>query len=146
MHGQFETGINPHQDIPENKFAVSSDSYAHEGFVADSVAKRVFWIHVDMPQCTNHSLVDLDATVRTFQYATRRVRNVAAFADRRMNAQLELLGHRDLDLRVFARGPKDADPFNATFRSDNRQLLLAGVLARLRKVGVFSELMSLAEQ
>ena len=63
-----------------------------------------------------------------------------------MNAQLELLGHRDLDLRVFARRPKDADALDATFRSDNRQLLLAGVLAGLREVGVFGELMPLAEQ
>ena len=63
-----------------------------------------------------------------------------------MNAQLELLGHRDLDLRVFARGPKDADALNTTFWSDNRQLLLARVLAGLRKVRVFGELMSLAEQ
>ena len=84
-----------------------------------------------MPQCANHSAIDLDAAVRTFQHATGRVRDVAAFADRRMNAQLELLGHRDLDLRVFARGPKDADALNATFRSDNRQLLLTGVLAGL---------------
>src|SRR6478672_8106911 len=101
---------------------------------------------MNMPQCANHSPVDWDAAAWTFQYATGRIGDVAAFADRRMNAQLELLGHCDLDLRVFARGPKDADTLNATFRSNNRQLLLAGVLAGLRKIGVFRELMSLAEQ
>ena len=63
-----------------------------------------------------------------------------------MHAELELLGHRDLDLRIFARRPKDADALDAAFRSDDRELLLAGILAGLRKVGVFRELMPLAEQ
>ena len=63
-----------------------------------------------------------------------------------MHAELELLGHRDLDLRVFARRPEHADALNATFRSDDGELFLAGILTGLRKVGVFGELMSLAEQ
>ena len=63
-----------------------------------------------------------------------------------MNAELELLGHRDLDLRVLSGRPENADALDAALRSDNRQLFLAGILAGLRKVGVFGELMSLAEQ
>jgi len=86
---------------------------------------------MNMAQCANHSPVDWDVAGWTFQYATGRVCNVTAFADRRMNAQLELLGHRDLDLRVFARGPKDADALNATFRSDDRELFLTSILTGL---------------
>ena len=101
---------------------------------------------MNVPQGANDSAVDLDAAGRAFERATGRVRDVAAFADGRMNAELELLGHGDLDLRVFARGPKHADALDAAFRPDNRQLFLAGILARLRKVGMLGELMSLAEQ
>jgi len=74
---------------------------------------------------------------RTFEGATGRVGNVAALAHRRMHPQLELLGHRDFDLRVFARGSEHANAFNSTFRSNDSELLLAGVLAGLREVGVF---------
>ncbi len=81
-----------------------------------------------------------------FERAAGRVRDVAALADGRMHAELELLGHRDLDLRVFARRPEHAHALDAAFRPDDGELFLAGVLAGLRKVGVFGELMSLAEQ
>ena len=76
-------------------------------------------------------MIDLNAAFRTLQYTTGRIRNVAAFADRRMNAKLELFSHRDLDLRVFARRAKDANTFNATFRPHDRELFLASVLTRL---------------
>ena len=64
----------------------------------------------------------------------------------RMHAELELLGHRDLDLRVFPRRPEHAHALDAAFRPDDGELLLAGILAGLRKVGVFRELVALAEQ
>ena len=54
----------------------------------------------------------------------------------RMHAELELLGHRDLDLRVFPRRPEHAHALDAALRPDERELLLAGILARLRQVGV----------
>ncbi len=62
----------------------------------------------------------MNAAGRTLEYATGRVSNVAAFAYRRMNAELELLGHRDLDLCVFARGPEDTHALDTAFRSNNR--------------------------
>ena len=62
------------------------------------------------------------------------------------DAELELLGHRDLDLRVLARRPEHAHALDAALRPDDGELLLAGVLAGLRKVGVLGELMALAEQ
>ena len=64
----------------------------------------------------------------------------------RMHAELELLGHRDLDLRVFARRPEHAHALDPALRPDDGELLLAGILAGLREVGVLRELMPLAEQ
>src|SRR5262249_14940912 len=63
-----------------------------------------------------------------------------------MDAELELLGHRDLDLRVLSRRPEDADALDAALRPDNRQLLPARILPRLRQVGVLGKLMPLPEQ
>ena len=123
VHGEFEARIHPHQHVAENKFAVAGDAHAHEGFVADAVTKSVLRAHVNMPQRANDSAIDLHAAGRTFERAAGRVRDVAALADGRMNAELELLGHRDLDLRVFARGPEHADALDATFRSDDRRVV-----------------------
>ena len=63
-----------------------------------------------------------------------------------MDADFELFGHGNLDLRVFARRAKDADAFDPAFRTDDRKLFFAGVLAGLGKVGMFGELMAFAEQ
>src|SRR5262249_825992 len=63
-----------------------------------------------------------------------------------MNTELELFGHRNLDLRVFARRSKNADALNATFRSDDRELFLTGILTGLREIGAFREFMSFAKQ
>ena len=101
---------------------------------------------MNMPQRANNSAVDRHAASRTFKNAARSICNVAAFTDRRMNAELELLGHRDLDLRVFACRAQDANALNATFRSNNSELLFTGILTGLRKIGVLGESMSLAEQ
>ena len=101
---------------------------------------------MNMSQRANNSAVDLDAAGWTLENAAGRICNITAFADGWINAEFELLGHRDLDLRVFARGSKNADALHATFRSDDRELFLTGILAWLREVGVFGELMSLAEQ
>src|SRR4029077_2514862 len=101
---------------------------------------------MNMPQRTNNSAVDRHAASWTFKNAAWSIRNVAAFTDRRMNAEFELLGHRDLHLRVFAHRSKDANAVNATFWSNNSKLLLTGILTGLRKIGVLGELMSLAEQ
>ena len=48
-----------------------------------------------------------------------------------MNAQLELFGHRDLDLRVFAGGAQHADAFDSALGAGDGQLFLAGILAGL---------------
>src|SRR5262249_55782946 len=136
----------PHEHVAENKLAISRNAHAHERFIADSVTERIFRTHVNVPQRANNSAVDWDVPVRALQYATGRIGDVAAFAYWRMNAELELLGHRDLDLRVFARGSENTHAFDATFRSDDRELLFASILTGLRKIRVFGELMSLAEQ
>ena len=72
-----------------------------------------------------------DAARRAFERAARRAFDVTRFPDRRMNAELELLGHRDLNLRGFAGRAKHAHAFDAAFWADDGELFLAGVLAGL---------------
>src|SRR4029453_15323999 len=127
--------IHAHQHVSENEFTVATEPHTHERFIADSITKRVFRAHVNVSQRADHTAIDLNAAFRTFQYATGRVRNVAAFADGRRNAELELFGHRNLNLSVFARGSKNTDALNAAFRSNDRELFLAGVLTGLRQIG-----------
>src|SRR5690242_18353317 len=85
-------------------------------------------------------------TGRAFKRATGSVRDIATLANRRMDAELELLGHRDLNLRIFARGTENPDALDSTFWSDDGQLFLAGVLAGLGEIGVFRELVAWTEE
>ena len=129
-------GSTPHEHVAEDQFAVAGDAHAHDRFVAHAVAERVLGRHVDVAQGADDAAVQLHAAGRAFERAAGRVRDVAALADRRMNAELELFGHRDLDLRELARRAEHADAFDAALRPDDGELLLAGILAGLRKVGV----------
>ena len=63
-----------------------------------------------------------------------------------MHPELVLLGHRNLDLRVFARRPEHSDAFDAALGADDGELFLAGVLPRLRKISVPGQLVPLAEE
>src|SRR5262245_36984614 len=146
MHREFESWVHAHQHVSENELAVAANPYTHKRFIADAITKRVFGTHVNVPQCADHAAIDLDAALRTLQYATGRIRDVAALADGRSNAELELLSHCDLDLSVFARGSEDTDPLDTAFRSNNRELFLTGILTGLGEISVFRELMSFAEQ
>src|SRR4029453_16444243 len=78
--------------------------------------------------------------------ATGRVGDVAALTHRRGDAPPELLGSFDFDFWVLGGRAKHSNALNATLRSDNRELLLAGKLPGLREVGVPDELVPLAEQ
>jgi hypothetical protein len=49
-------------------------------------------------------------------------------------------------LGVFARRTEDAHALDAALRPDNGQLLLARILAGLRKISMLCELVALAEQ
>ena len=86
-------------------------------------------------QRTDHTFLDFNATCCSLERATRRTFDVARLADRRLNPQLELLGHRDLDLRIFPRRAEHTHAFDPSFRADDRELFLARELSRLRKVG-----------
>ena len=61
---------------------------------------------------------------------------IAGLADGRMDAELELLGHRDLHLRGLADRPQHAHAFDPAFRSDDGDLFLAGKLAGLGEVAL----------
>ena len=90
--------------------------------------------------------VERDAAGRAFERAAGRVLEVAGLADGRMDAELELLGHRDLHLRGLARRPQHAHAFDAALRPDDGELFLAGKLAGLREVALRGELVARAEE
>ena len=146
VHGEREARVHAHQHVAEDQFAVAGDAHAHERLVAHAVAERVRGRHVDVAQRADDAAVQLHAAGRAFERAAGRVRDVAALADGRMHAELELLGHGDLDLGVLARRPEHAHALDAALRPDDGELLLAGKLAGLREVGVLRELVARAEQ
>jgi hypothetical protein len=99
-----------------------------------------------MAQRADDAAIHFHAAGRAFERAAGCVRDVAALADGRVHSELELFGHRDFNLRVFARRAEHAHTLNAALRPHDSKLLLAGILAGLRKVGVLGELVALAEQ
>src|SRR5215510_6364604 len=111
VHGQGVARIDAHQHVAENQFAIAGNAHAHGGLVAHAVAKCVLGRHVNVAQGANHAAVHLHAAGRTFERATGTVRNVTALTNGRVHAELELFGHRNFDLRVFARRAKDAHAF-----------------------------------
>jgi hypothetical protein len=71
---------------------------------------------------------------------------VAGLADRRLDADLELLGHGDLDLGFLARRAEHADVGDAPLGADQVDLLGAGELAGLRQFVFRRQLVAGAEQ
>src|SRR3954468_7010902 len=107
MHGEGEARIGATPDIAEEQLAIARDPNTDRGFVLQAVTQRVGWCHVNVAKGADHAFVYVHGTSRSFQRATGRALDVARLADRRLNPELELLGHRDLDLRRLARGSKD---------------------------------------
>src|SRR4029434_9214098 len=118
---------------------------ADRGFVLQAVAESVGRRHMDVSQSADHASVDGDAARGAFECAAGGAVDVTRFANRRINTELELLGHRDLDLRGFPCRAEHTHPLDPAFWPDNRELFLAGVLTRLRKVSMFRELMTSPE-
>jgi hypothetical protein len=85
-------------------------------------------------QITPRSMVG--AAVWAFEGHAGRACKVAGLADRRLDAELELLGHRDLDLGFLARRTEHADVGDAPLGADQMDLLGAGELAGLRQAHV----------
>src|SRR3954467_8320944 len=63
VHGESKTWIHTHEDISENKFAITFDPNAHGRFVANSISQRIGGSHMDMAQSANHSTLQLHAAV-----------------------------------------------------------------------------------
>jgi hypothetical protein len=101
---------------------------------------------VNVAQRADDASVERDTPGRAFEGAAGRVLDVAALADGRVHAELELFGHRDLDLRDLAGRPEHAHALDAPLRAGDRELLLARILAGLRQVGVLRQVTPLAEQ
>ena len=71
--------------------------------------------------------------LRAFERDARRVGEVARFADRRLDAELELLGHGDLDLGFLARRAEHAHILDLALGTDQMHFFGAGELAGLRQ-------------
>src|SRR5436190_14681231 len=146
MHCQGKAWVHAHQYIAEDKFAVTVNTDPHDGFVPDAVTQRIDRGHVDVTQGANNTAVQFHAAVRSFQCAARSIFDIAALADGWMHAEFELFGHRNFDLSDLACWTEHANAFDAAFGTDDGELLFAGVLAGLRQIRVFGQLMALAEQ
>src|SRR6185369_15150785 len=104
------------------------------------VPQRVGGRHMDMAQRADDTFVDGHASSGTFEGSAGRAFDIAGLTNGRMNAELKLLGHGDLDLRGFAGRAEDPHALDAALGADNGELLLARVLSRLREVGMLCEL------
>jgi hypothetical protein len=95
-------------------------------------------------QMTPRSIVR--AAVGAFEGDARGAGKIAGLADRRLDAELELLGHGDLDLGFLARRAEHADVGDAPLGADQMDLLGAGELAGLGQFVFRRQLMAGAEQ
>src|SRR5271157_261303 len=101
---------------------------------------------MDMAQCADHALGDGDGAGRSLYGDAGRVFQVARFADGRVDAELELLGHGDFHLRLLAHGPEHAHALHASLGADKVYRFFARELARLGQLVLRRERAALAEQ
>src|SRR5438270_1315859 len=109
MHSEGEARIDTHEDVAKNELAIAADAHADNRLVAHAVTESIRGCHVNVAQSANHSLIQFHAAAGfTFERAAGGIGDVTALANGRLDAELELLGHRDFDLGVFARRPEHA--------------------------------------
>src|SRR5262245_66118824 len=124
VHGERKTQIHAHEHVAENQLPVAGYADAHDRLVAHAVAEGVLGRHVDVAKRADDTALELHAAGWALERATGCVRDVAALSNGGMHPELELLGHGDLDLRVFSRRPEHTDPLDAALRPDNVELFL----------------------
>ncbi len=91
----------------------------------------IFWRHVNVTKRADYPHADAYCAFWSLNSYARAVFNIAGLADRGLDAKLELFGHGDFYLSLFARGAEHSHPVHLASRSDQVQLLLAGILTRL---------------
>jgi hypothetical protein len=86
------------------------------------------------------------AASRAFERNAGRIGEIAGLANRRLHAELELLGHGDLDLGLLAGRTEHAHIGDAPLGPDQIHLFGAGELARLGQLVLRRQLVAWAEQ
>ncbi len=133
MHGQAIVGVHAHQDVAKDQRALPLDADHAEVPVLEPQGQGVFGRNVNVADGTDHPLGEVQRALGSDQRDPRGACQVAGRPDRGANAQLELFGHRDLDLGAAALRAKDAHPLHAPPGADEVYRLFAGVLPRLRE-------------
>ena len=94
-----------------------------------------------MPLGPDDALVDRDRALGAKHRDARRAFVIAADAQGKIDAEIDAIGIAELDLRVIANRPEDADVGNDPLpRPDERHQLLAGEFALLIQVFELGEL------
>ena len=112
----------------------------HEGYCEDCCREN----QAALDQ--HNAAFDDRAAERAFQRDAGGAGKVPGLADWRLDAELELLGHGDLDLSLLARRAEDPNFGNATLGTDQMNLLFAGELAWLGEFMHWRQLVAGAEQ
>ena len=76
VYFQLEAGINTDQHTLKGRAAGSSHPHLHEIALLDLIKYSIIWVHVDVTQSPDHSLVHLKKAFWTHQHATRGPRDV----------------------------------------------------------------------
>src|SRR5687768_1230742 len=90
--------------VSKKQFAVTGHSHPNSTFVFEPESQRVRGRHVNMAKRADHTAIERDTSHRAFEHTSRRTFNIAGFSNGRKDAELELLGHRNLHLSRFSRG------------------------------------------
>ena len=136
VYFQLARFVRPHEQVFQNDGAARRfNAEIHAIAVGYAVALCVAETHVDVTFGANDAFLQLDNTGGTYQDATRSAGDVAALADRRVDAEADGVGKGEFDLAVITRRAKDANVGeHAATRSDDHYRLLCCVEAVLVKV------------
>ena len=97
----FQLGcfVRSHEHVFEGDAAIGTDDLElHHVTIGDTVMIRVGKIHVHVAGCPDDALIQFDRAGRTDEHTTGRAVDLAAVSDRRVNAQGNRIGQRQLDL------------------------------------------------
>ena len=127
----FELGVfvGPHEQVFKDDRALRRfDPQPHEVAVLHAVVRGVIEIHVDVAGGADHTFAQLDDALGADEHAAGSPLDVAAVADRGVDAERDGVGKGQLDLAVRTSGAKHAHRRqHSPPRADDHHCLLGGI-------------------
>ena len=117
-----------------------------DALVLHAEAARVVRVHVHVAVREDDAVADGHRALRAAQRQAGRALELAGLAQRRVHAERDRVGARDLDLGLLAQRVDDRHALDLTLRADEVDRLAAHVLPGLGDVAALGELVALAEQ